>query len=211
MSSEIFYLSTSGIEVHVLKDFNPGLTFEEMLNTKTSEWFYILIPRRTVGFATVFKYITQHCYIHLCFVRIYFYELREQPINLTIYVPDRRSIILIHSVPSLTKLLKRIIANPKYSETVVFIAKIPNKNIGIDRNTEEKIKLARKLFMELSPIIFSRGFGRLLALVIKSLNAGHQVTLCVEKPGIAVQSGYEGVSLIIKSIEKCLEEIDWIK
>ncbi len=211
MSSEVFYLSTSGIEVHVLRDFNPGLTLEEILNTETNEWFYILIPRRTVSFATVFKYITQHCYAHLCFVRIYFYELKDKPINLTIYVPDRRSIILIHSIPSLVKLLKRVIANPKYSETVVFIARIPGKNISISRNTEEKLKLARKLFMELSPIIFSRGFGRLIALMIKGLNMGHQVTLCVEKPGIVVQSSYEGVNLIIKSIEKCLEKIDWIK
>jgi hypothetical protein len=211
MSSEIFYLSTSGIEVHVLKKFNPGITFEEILNTETNEWFYILIPRRTVSFATVFKYITQHCYQHLCFVRIYFYELKDQPINLTIYVPDRRSIILIHTIPPIVKLLKRVIANPKYSETVVFIARVPNKSISIDRDTGEKLKLARKLFMELSPIIFSRGFGRLIALLIKGLNKGHQVTLCVEKPGIAVQSGYEGVNLIIKSIEKCLEETDWLR
>lgn len=204
MSSEILYVNTSGSEIYVLEDLREKIKFDEVLNKITSDWFYILMFRKVVSFATVFKIITQYCVEHLCYVRIYFYELKEQPVKLILKVPDRRSIILINSNPPIGKLLKRIIANPRFGETVVFIARLGRKTININEKTAEDLKLSRKLFMELSPIVFGKGLGRLVAMNMKRSGAGYSIMLCVDKAGVFVQSSYEGVNLFIKSIDQCI-------
>ncbi|ABN69645.1 hypothetical protein Smar_0538 [Staphylothermus marinus F1] len=204
MSSGILYVNTSGTEIFVLENLREKIDFDKIMDKTTSDWLYILLLRRVVSFATVFKMLTQHCQGELCYVRIYFYELKKQPIQLILKIFDQTFIILINSDPPIDKLLKRIIANPRFGETVVFISKLGKYNIAIDAELANDLKLARKLYMELSPIVFGRGFGRLVAMNMKRIGARYNVTLCVDKEGVSVQSIYENINLLIKSVSQCI-------
>ncbi|ADI31396.1 hypothetical protein [Staphylothermus hellenicus] len=204
MSSKILYVNASGTEIFVLENLRGKISFNEILETITSDWLYILLLRKVVSFATVFKTLTQQCRGKLCYARIYFYELKNQPIQLIFKIFDRSSTILINSDPPIEKLLKRIIANPKFGETVVFISNLGKDNIVIDTEQANDLKVARKLYMELSPIVFGRGFGRLVAMNMEKTGAGYNVILCVDKEGVSVQSTYERVNLLIKSISQCI-------
>ncbi|OYT40551.1 MAG: hypothetical protein B6U89_01720 [Desulfurococcales archaeon ex4484_58] len=201
----VFYANFSGFNIVLIDELIGREKIEEIKKKSVLDWRYIVITRRIVGFPIVFKNIFDNYGSGEYYVKIYFYELREKPVEMIICIQRPRTLVLIDSVPDIVRLLQRILSNPKYGETIVFIAKIDGE---IDLSKYSKsLRLARKLYTELSPLVYSRGMGRFLALKLSSKNGSLDIVLCVSREGVSLETSHGDIKLNIRGIDRCLSDI----
>ncbi|NPA99551.1 MAG: hypothetical protein GXO43_09245 [Crenarchaeota archaeon] len=198
--SNIVLLNLSGFDL-ILTPETENFIPEFWHTKKTDDWQYIILPRRSVSFLQVFKILSDNCAGKLCYSRIFFYELRDRPVDLVLEPIDTKTFVIYGSNPSFPRIVRRILANPKYSNTVVFIAKFNETKY---ERYKRAASIARRIFMELSPVTISRGLGRLLGVKIENISGRMKVTLCVSREGIKSTETMGGVSVDIRSINQCL-------
>ncbi len=164
-----------------------------------------MLARKIISYPIVFKTITDHCRDGIWFSRIYFYEIRDRPISMIIKVLDPKTIFIFDSNPQPYRLIRRVIANPRYSNSVVLLVKLPYEE---PRPLLEKVqnltRIARKLYLELSPLTFNRELGRLMALKLRQTGDEMEIVLCVNKEGVSTRFSHGGLVINIISLEKCL-------
>ncbi len=198
--SSIVLLNLSGFDLIVTPEVENFIP-EFWHTKKTDEWQYIILPRRSVSFLQVFKILSDNCSGKLCYSRIFFYELRDRPVDLVLEPIDTKTFIMYGSNPPFPRIVRRILANPKYSNTVMFIAKFNETKYD---NYRKSVTIARRIYMELSPVTISKGLGRLLGVKLENIGGRMKVTLCVSREGIKSTETMGGVSVDIRSINQCL-------
>lgn len=202
--SKITYLNAGGFQIYLFE--NGLVNLNNYLNKSTVNWKYIFIPRRIVTFPILFKYIVENQSTGSYYTRIFFYETRNNPLELLIYVKDYRSIYILSSNIPIHRLLKRIIANPRFSETVIFLAEIENDIENMLVKYTSLIKLINKLFPELTRIVYSRGAGRVLLIEFVEKETTFNLTVCVSQKGVFFKTTTEELSIDVKDIEHCFPQ-----
>jgi len=201
--NELLYINFSGFNLNVLDRLWEKYRIDDVKRKSIVDWRYILLTRRVIGFPMIFKNILDHYSNGTYYVKIFFYEQRDNPVEILLNITGSRSLIFIDSVPDIGRLMRRIISNPRYGETSLFIGKV---ELDIDELYEydRLFKLAYKLFNELSPIVYSRGIGRFLGLKVREYGQKTEISLCVSREGVFIETTYRDIKLNIVNIDQCL-------
>ncbi len=200
----LFYFNVSGFGVVYVDGYSPK-SITELYDSISEEWKYLLLLRRVISYPMIFKTLTDHCREDTWYSRIYFYELRDKPIEMVFRVLDTKTVLLINSRPEPKKLLRRIIANPRYSTTILMLSKVKYEELPASKEWIHRLtRLARKLYLELSPLIFSREMGRLTALKIREVGETVDIEICVTREGVSTSFEHGGLSVSIKPLDQCL-------
>ncbi len=202
--NELFYINFSGFNLVVINELEKRLSLKDVKKKSILEWKYVIISRKIVSFPIIFKNLLDHYSSGTCYVKIFFYELREHPIELLIHIYGPRTLILLDGSPSLNRLLKRIIANPKYGESLMFIGHLDDRIEELSKYSKV-LKLARKLFTELSPVVYSRGIGRFIAIKLREKDGSLDLVLCVSREGVSMETTYHDIKLNIQGIDRCFK------
>ncbi len=206
MSREVTVFSVGGFTL-VLP--SPQIhTLDELRRSKAYEWQIIMVPRRVVSFSHMFKIITDYCKEGTWFVRTRFSEQFDKPIDAIITINEYHDIVIHDAFPGRARLMRRILSGPRYSNAFIFLVNIgePGKT---PRWISDLAKIAKKTLVELSPLMYSRGLGRLRAVrVVENEDTGEtSIYVCVEREKIPVSSTRKGnIQIYIAGIEKCLGE-----
>ncbi len=199
----LLYFNVSGFGV-VYTLAGGHINIGEVMGTVADEWKYIMVTRRVVSYPMVLKILTDQCGKGICFSRLYFYEIRHKPISMLYQTLDAKTIHLIDSRPEPLSLLRRIAANPRYSNTIILLAKtnISNANIPMEW-IHRMARTARKLYLELSPIIYGKEMGRLIALQLQEQGEVINIKICVSREGVSSFYQYGDLRIEIIGIDRC--------
>ncbi|RLG88635.1 MAG: hypothetical protein DRO16_04905 [Thermoprotei archaeon] len=205
MNHDVLYLNLGGIEFYVFKDLLNSISIEHILEKKTSDWKYVILKRRIISFANIFRIISEYCIKSRCYTRLYFYELRYEPIDVIIDVLDKKTFIIVSTNIPLSKVLKRIVSNPRFSESIIFITPI-EKGLGKEiYDRMDDIKTLSKLYRELFPILFTKRLGKLVGIHVRKTSEGkHDIKLCVTKEDVSVEFQHKGLKMKIVGINRCI-------
>ncbi len=170
------------------------------------KWEMIFLFNRIITYSHILKVISDYCSMGDWYIRIRFYEQWDNPMDMYIKIIDGRRFILLNSVPEPSRLIVKFVHNPRFSNAAVLIMK-PKDTVDIPRWIYELEKIARKLYLELSPIMYARGLGRLIGIKVKrDKEKGLSVNLCIDKELPSKQRIIEkGLEIILSSIKKCIE------
>ena len=170
------------------------------------KWEMIFLFNRIITYSHILKVISDYCSMGDWYIRIRFYEQWDNPMDMYIKIIDGRRFILLNSVPEPSRLIVKFVHNPRFSNAAVLIMK-PKDTVDIPRWIYELEKIARKLYLELSPIMYARGLGRLIGIKVKrDKEKGLSVNLCIDKELPSKQRIIEkGLEIILSSIRKCIE------
>ncbi len=204
LTPTLLYFNVSGFGVVYTLTGRTSI-LGDFLDIIAEEWKYIIIARRVVSYPMVLKTLIDHCKQGVCFSRIYFYEIRHKPISMLYKILDAKTILLIDSSPEPNSLLRRVIANPRYSNSIVLLAqtKIVRPDLPLEW-IQRMTKTARRLYLELSPIIYGREMGRLVALQLQEQAEGISVNICVSREGVSSIFQHGGIRVEIRGIDQCL-------
>lgn len=201
---ELIYVNYGGFNIVYISEFREIHDIEYYKEKSVTNWKYLLLPKKIVTFPIVFKYIFEKQGKGLSYVKIRFREQIDKPIELLLYLMPTRTIFLINSNPQPSRILKRILANPRYSETLIFLAKIHD---DIDKNIaqyNDLLGLSKKLFMELSNLVYRKGIGRINALKIREEADKTNIVICVSRKGVLLETNYGDIKVSIRDITYCL-------
>ena len=201
----LFYMNFSGFTVIVIDDLQDRYSVEEVKKQSITDWKYIIITRKVVTFPIVFKNILEYAKSGEHYVKIFFYEQRDKPIEVRIFVLNPRTVVLVSGRPSLENILRKMISNPRYGETVVFIAKLVSDLENNISKYNDLMKVSKKLFLELTPIVYGQGIGRFSALRIVERRGSFDVTICVSRKGVDLRTDYGDIKVDIKGIDLCIK------
>ncbi len=205
MNNDILYLNLGGIEFYVFKDLLNSISIEHVLEKETSDWKYVVLKRRIISFANIFRIISEYCIKSRCYTRLYFYELRYEPIDIIIDVLDKKTFIIVATNIPLSKVLKRIVSNPRFSEVIIFVTPIEK---GLSKEIYDRMddmKILSKLYRELFPILFTRRLGKLVGIYVRKTSEGkHDIKLCVTKEDVSVEFQHKGLKMKIVGINRCI-------
>jgi len=201
--NSIVMMSVGGFEVVIPSTPCIELNMSALMAGK---WELILIPNRLITFTHLFKTIVEHCGEGYWFTRVRFYEQWEKPIDMLLKIIDPKTIIVLNSNPEPYKLAYRIAGNPRYSSMAVFVTSIHGE-IYVSEWILELAKIAHKLHLEISPIVFTRGLGRLAGIRVtrEPMSGNVNVDICIDKEFVAPQKIIEhGIQVGVMSIRNCL-------
>ncbi len=200
----LHYFSVSGFSIVYLEDPSP-ISVKSISDNYIDNWKFLLLARKIISYPIVFKTITDHCRDGLWYVKIFFYEIRDKPLSLIVKILDPKTILLFDSRPEPRMLMKRILAGPRYSNSVVLLAKLPlDEPKEVIEEVQTLSRIARKLYLELSPLTFSRDLGRLVGLKLGRRGDSMEVVLCVDKEGVSTTFSHSGLTINILSLSKCI-------
>ncbi len=186
----------------------PSYTLRGAEERKVDEWQIIIVPRRVISFSHMFKIITDYCKAGTWFIRTRFYEQFDKPIDSITTINEYHDIIIHDSRPERPRLMRRILSGPRYSNAFIFMARIGGE-ADVPKWVSGLAKIGKKTMVELSPLMYSRGLGRLRAIrVMEDEDTGKLILyVCVEKEKIPVTSTRKGnMQIYIGGLDKCLGE-----
>ncbi len=201
---ELIYVNYGGFNIVYIDELRKKCNINNYKSLSVVNWKYLLLLKRIVTFPIVFKYIFDKQGKGLQYARIRFREQIDKPVELLLHLMPTRTIFLINSNPSPSRILRRIFANPRYSETLLFLAEVHDDIEKELVQYNDLLKLSKKLFMELSNLVYKRGVGRFNALKIREREGVVDITICVSKKGVSLETSYGDIKVSIKDIEFCL-------
>ncbi|GEM_PF-6910918 len=171
------------------------------------KWEMIFIFNKIMTYSHILKVISDYCSAGDWYVRIRFYEQWDNPIDMYMKIIDGRRFILINSDPKPARLVMKFVHNPRFSNASILIMK-PTETITMPDWIYDLEKMARKLYLELSPLMYARGLGRLIGIRVERSGGdkGLTVNLCIDKEIPGKQRIVEkGLEIILSGIRKCIE------
>jgi len=201
--NSIVMMSVGGFEVVIPS--KPCLELDPS-TLMADKWELILIPNRLITFTHLFKTIVEQCGGGYWFTRVRFYEQWEKPIDMVLKIHDPKTIIILNSNPEPYRLAYRIAGNPRYSSMAVFAAKIHGE-LYVSNWVIELARVAHKLYLEVSPVVFTRGLGRLAGIRVsrEPMSNSVAIDICIDKEFVAPQKIVEhGIQVGVMSIKNCL-------
>jgi len=201
--SNLTYIEHGGFTFIHVDEFTSKYSLNDCLRRSVSDWKYILLLGRIITYPYVFKNIIDKQGYGLYVSRIWFKERLHTPDTIISYLSTHRTIYILNSQPQPRILLKRIILNPRFSDTLIFSAKISD---SIDEDLSEYselINIARKLYVELLSITFKHGIGRFNVMEISEKNGEMEINICIPRKGYYLETKFENSKLVIKDIESC--------
>lgn len=201
--SESIYLNYGGFDVLVVPSCPVEYSLDYVRKKSVMEWKYFLLIRRGVRFQSVLKTIVDECGKGVYYVKISFYETRDNPVELTLAVLNPQTIALLDSNVGLPSLIKRMLSNPLYGETAVLVAKIDDSLKEAD-HAYKQARFAHKIFLELTPMIHGRNLGRIMLMKIRESVTGVELTICVSREAVSIESVEKNIKMRISSLNYCL-------
>jgi len=203
----LIYLVYSGFDLLFLEEAGSEYTLSAVKRSSTLNWKYLVLVKKVVSFPIVFKYLFEKQNPGLHYVRVRFREQLQKPIEILAYVEYPRTLYILDSNPGFTTMLKRILANPRFSDTVMFVAELSSDAKAILKEYVELAKIARRLYLELGSLFYRENLGRLELLKIAEQSRGVlNVDSCVSKKGVYLEITYDNVKVHVKDIESCLAQ-----
>jgi len=201
----VIYLVHSGFDLLFLEKTSSEYTLSAIKRSSTFNWKYLVLVKKIVSFPIVFKYLFEKENPGLHYVRIRFREQLHKPIELLAYTEYPRTLYILDSNPGFTTILKRILANPRFSDTVVLMAELSQGVRDILEKYSELTKIARRLYLELGSLFYRENLGKLELLKIAEQRKGElDVDSCVSKKGVYLEIIYNNVKVHVKDVESCL-------
>ncbi len=200
----IVLVNVGGFEVVIPSTASSDIDYSSIAIDK---WTLILIPNRSMGFTHYFKILVDTCGKGLWFSRTRFYEQWDKPIEMLMDIVDPRTIILLKSNPHPYRLAYRMVKNPRYSSVATLVARIYGKK-DVPQWIFELIKIAHRLYIELSPIVLTRGYGKLVGLkIVREHEKDKDIAIgvCIDREHLAPQKISEVLDVSIMGINRCLE------
>ena len=201
---EIVYMVYSGFNIIYINNLREKYSIENYKNTSVTKWKYLVLPKKIVTFPIVFKYIFDRQGMGFHYVKIRFREQLHNPVEMLLDLVPIRTIYLINSNPKPSRLFRRLFANPRYSETIMLLAEINDDPMKDLERYNDLIRLARKLFMELTSLVYKKGVGRFNALRLVEREGLVDIIVCVTRKGAFLETSYGDVKVTIKDIDSCL-------
>ncbi len=205
-------MDTESVAVAVVGGFNIivplGLHYTLPHRARASKWELVMMFNRIITYSHVFKTINDYCGTGDWLIRIRFYEQRDNPIDMYTKILTNRRLVLLSSNPPPPRLLSKIVHNPRFSNASLLFTRIEDEK-EVPEWVYELEKVASRLYLELSPIMYARGFGRLVGIRVSRARGekGIKVNLCINKDiGIGQKIREGGLEVVLTSISKCLEE-----
>jgi len=201
----VIYLVHSGFDLLFLEKTSSEYTLSGVKRSSTFNWKYLVLVKKVVSFPIVFKYLFEKQNPGLHYVRIRFREQLQKPIEMLAYMEYPRTLYILDSNPEFTAILKRILANPRFSDTVMFMAEFSSDVKDLLEEYSELAKIARRLYLELGSLFYRENLGKLELLKIAEQSRGVlDVDSCVSKKGVYLEITYNNVKVHVKDVESCL-------
>jgi hypothetical protein len=205
MQPSLLYFNLSGFGIVAVEPCEPYQP-SRVMNESSTEWKYILLTRRVISYPIVVKTIIEHSRKATWFTRIYFYEVRDRPIDMLLRILDSKTILICSSRPEPAKIMQRMVANPRYSCAVTLLARIEDIEPKYSVEWVSRLaRIARRLYLELSPIVYGRRMGRLVALKLRESVEAMNITICVSREGVSTSFTHGGLNVEIRGYESCLK------
>lgn len=204
--NKLIFLNTGGFHLITLNYDSELVDFKKYLSRSIINWRYIFIPRKIVTFPVIFKYIVENQSLGKQYIKIYFYEQRDNPIELITYLKNKQSLFILNSNIPMYKIVKRIIANPRFSETIIFTAELENDVHNQLNKYERFTKLLNKLYPEVSKIAYSRGVGKVMAIELSEENGLINLSICVSQKSVLYEINIESINIDIKGLDQCFPQ-----
>jgi len=201
------YLVYSGFDLIFLEETGSEYTLNAVKRSSTFNWKYLVLVKKIVSFPIVFKYLFEKQNPGLHYVRVRFREQLHKPIEILTYVEYPRTLYILDSDPGFTAILKRILANPRFSDTIMLMAELSSDARSVLGEYSELAKIARRLYLELGSLFYRENLGKLELLKIAEQSRGVlSVDSCVSKKGVYLEITYDNVKVHVKDVESCLAE-----
>lgn len=203
LGEESIYVNYGGFNVLVAPNYPIEYRLDYVKKKSVLNWKYYLLIRRGVRFQGVFKTIVEECGKGVYYVKINFYETRDKPVELTLAVLNPQIIVLLDSNTGFSSLIKRLLSNPIYGETIVLVARLDDSLKEMD-NALKQARFAHKAFLELTPVIHSRGLGRIMLMKLRETDSTMELTICVSREAVSMETVEKNIKMRISSLDYCL-------
>lgn len=203
-------MNGESIAVIVIGGYNIIIPLEIDLSKNVpheiEKWEIIFLFNKIITYSHILKIISDYCSMGDWYIRIRFYEQWDNPIDMYIKLINARKFILLYSIPKPSELIIKFIKSPRFSNATILVMR-PKKTIDVPRWIYELEKITGRLYLELSPLMYARGLGRLIGIRIKrDKNKSLLVNLCIDKEILSRQRITErGLEIILSSIKNCIE------
>lgn len=200
---ESIYVNYGGFDILIAPSYPAEYKLEYVKKKSIVNWKYYLFIRRGVRFQGVFKTIVDECGKGVYYVKISFYEIRDKPVELTLAVLSPQVIVLLDSNMGFPSLIKRMLSNPLYGETIALVARVDDSLKEIE-HVSKQARFAHKIFLELTPMIHGRGLGRIMLMKLREAGSTMELTICVSREAVSMESTERNIKMRISSLEYCI-------
>jgi len=200
---ESIYLNYGGFDILITQDCPVEYSVNYVKKKSVMDWKYFLLIRRGVRFQSILKTIVDECGRGIYYVKISFYETRDKPVELTLAVLNPQTIVLLDSNTGFSSLVRRMLSNPLYGETSLFVARIDD-SLREAEHIYKQARFAHKIFLELTPMIHSRNLGRIMLMKIREIGSTVELTICVSREAVSIESVEKNIKMKISSLNYCI-------
>lgn len=197
---EIIYVPLGGFSVFFIS-YPRILSIEEVENAPISSWKYLAIIRRTVRYPIVLKFIHDNLTRGLYYARIYFREQRDNPVRVLLYLLGENAILVLDSDPPYNRLVKSIIRNPQYSETLISVFGV-KRGFSLDLYGKY-LNLLKRMYLFTMSSLYERRLGRIVLFYMYERENTIELTACIEYRPVSLELELGEFKIKIKDIDKC--------